>query len=150
MPNILLVAYHDEVDERYGVGVDAEEVHTTKHVQDDHTHHHHEDNSRPHVEAKHQNSDKEDGGCKWKIGASSKSSLLPRLSISPSFYFPSPFSLTSPSLLSSPSLLPSLSPFLQLAYITHSSLCVQPYVYTIPMERPRLRAMSCLVVRYCS
>ena len=51
--------HHDKVDEGYGVGIDSKEVHATKHVQDYHTDHQHEDGSCPNVEPKHQNRHKE-------------------------------------------------------------------------------------------
>ena len=55
----LVYAHHDKVDKRNGIGVDPEEMHATKHVKDDHTDHQHKDGSRPNVQTKHQDSDKE-------------------------------------------------------------------------------------------
>ena len=51
--------HHDQVDEGDSIGVDPQQVHTAKHVQDDHTHNQHEDGSRPHIQTKHQNGHKE-------------------------------------------------------------------------------------------
>ena len=51
--SIEVLTHHDKVDEGYSIGIDAEEVHAAKHVQNDHTNHQHEDCSCPQVETKH-------------------------------------------------------------------------------------------------
>ena len=51
--------HHDKIDEGHGISIDPQEVHATKHVQDDHTDNQHEDSSSPQVETKHQEGHKE-------------------------------------------------------------------------------------------
>ena len=45
----IFVAHHNKVDEGDGISVDPEQVHTTEHVQNDHTDDQHEYGSCPQV-----------------------------------------------------------------------------------------------------